>query len=57
MSDRETQNEAAHEWAESLAGDEPDLQDGLNESAGEVPEADGTLESDDLLRGHVHRER
>lgn len=47
MSDRE-QDEAAREWAESLADDEPELQAGLNESAGAVPGGDGSLESDDL---------
>jgi hypothetical protein len=40
--------EAEKEWVASVTGSEPDLEDGLDESAGAVPEADGALESDDL---------
>ncbi len=41
-------DEAEREWVASVTDEEPELQDGLNESAGAVPEGDGALESDDL---------
>lgn len=44
----ESSDEAEREWVESVTGASPDLEDGLNESAGAVPAGDGALESDDL---------
>lgn len=44
----ETSDEAEREWVAAVTDSEPDVQDGLNESAGVVPGGDGELESDDL---------